>query len=224
MNDANMTPDEYEKRYVKDVYDVIAKHFASTRAYLWGKVFQFRETIKKKPGLVLEVGSGNGKNLVDLIGSSVSACDISDEFVKMTLAMGIPSLVASNLDLPYRSNLFDYVMSIAVIHHLSTRERRLRAISELVRVLAPGGIMLIQVWAFEQEEDSKRKFEETDCLIEWNLQYRFKKTGEEEDVYHRYYHLSKKGELEALIGEIQGAVIVESFYERGNWGCFVRKE
>jgi SAM-dependent methyltransferase len=38
-----------------------------------------------------------------------------------------------------RSNIFDYVISIGVLHHLSTQKRRAKAIQELVRILKPGG-------------------------------------------------------------------------------------
>jgi SAM-dependent methyltransferase len=101
------------------------------------------------------------------------------------------------LRLPYRSDAFDVVLSIAVLHHLSTKERRLQALSELLRITKPGlfsssprrtrtrttahalgdsresagcvegGRVLIYVWALEQEDDSKRKFKEQDVLVPW---------------------------------------------------------
>lgn len=40
----------------------------------------------------------------------------------------IPIVIADNLHLPYRDNLFDAVLSIGVIHHLATHERRVQAI------------------------------------------------------------------------------------------------
>ena len=49
-----------------------------------------------------------------------------------------------------RSNLFDAVISIGVIHHFSTVKRRVRAIQELCRILTPGGKLMIYVWALEQ--------------------------------------------------------------------------
>ena len=41
-------------------------------------------------------------------------------------------------------------MSIAVIHHFSSPERRLNAIKELFRIAKTGGKILIFVWALEQ--------------------------------------------------------------------------
>lgn len=52
-----------------------------------------------------------------------------------------------------------------VLHHLSTRTRRLQAINELVRVLKPSGKLFIQVWAFEQPKDSKRQFTKQDEFV-----------------------------------------------------------
>lgn len=49
-----------------------------------------------------------------------------------------------------RSNLFDAVISIGVIHHMSTEKRRTKAIQELARILKPGGKIMIYVWAMEQ--------------------------------------------------------------------------
>lgn len=59
--------------------------------------------------------------------------------------------VADCMHLPYRSAVFDSVISIAVIHHLSTIERRVQAVQELCRVTRPGGSLLVYVWAFEQD-------------------------------------------------------------------------
>ncbi len=46
-------------------------------------------------------------------------------------------------------------MSIAVLHHISSRARRLRFLGELARLLKPGGPGLVTVWASEQEDLKK---------------------------------------------------------------------
>ena len=71
------------------------------------------------------------------------------------------------LNLPFETDKFDYTICIAVLHHLSTLEKRKKAISELVRVTKPGSHILIMVWAIEQPEDSKRKFTKQENLVEW---------------------------------------------------------
>lgn len=54
------------------------------------------------------------------------------------------------LQLPLRSNCIDLCISIAVLHHLATNERRLKALTEINRVLVVGGQALVYVWAKEQ--------------------------------------------------------------------------
>ena len=47
------------------------------------------------------------------------------------------------------------VISIAVLHHMSSTARRLGFLAELARVLVPGGTALVTVWASEQEDRKK---------------------------------------------------------------------
>ena len=70
-----------------------------------------------------------------------------------------------NLSLPFKDGTLDAALSVAVIHHIATAERRVRAIKELARVLRVGGKVMISVWAMEQKY---RKFGSQDVLIPWN--------------------------------------------------------
>lgn len=72
--------------------------------------------------------------------------------------------LCDNLELPFRDNSFDAVLSLAVVHHFATTERRVGAIKELARILRIGGRVIITVWALEQKQ---RRFESQDVLIPW---------------------------------------------------------
>lgn len=74
-------------------------------------------------------------------------------------------LALDNLALPFRDESLDAVLSIAVVHHLATTERRVCALRELARVLRIGGRLIISVWAMEQ---ANRKFESQDVLVPWH--------------------------------------------------------
>ena len=96
------------------------------------------------------LGCGNGKYFgvnpaVYMLGS-----DICPELVALAGSRGNEVVISDCLRLPYRSSVFDAAICIAVIHHLSTHERRCQALRELMRVLRPGGCMLVYVWAMEQ--------------------------------------------------------------------------
>ena len=66
----------------------------------------------------------------------------------------------------------------------------------------------------EQEKNSKRKFLEQENFVDW-------KDKNKNLLGKRYYYVFKKDELETLLPE--NTKIIESFYERGNWGIIIEK-
>jgi SAM-dependent methyltransferase len=75
--------------------------------------------------------------------------DVSSGFTKICREREGEVFTADSLSLPVRTGAFDHAISIAVIHHFSNDAMRIRAISELLRIVKPGGTVLIYVWAFE---------------------------------------------------------------------------
>lgn len=144
---------EIEKKYVHNVYDAIAPHFSSTRFAKWPKVASFLSSLPSG-SLILDAGCGNGKYLGLNHDCFFIGCDISPPLIKICGDRGHEVLVADAVNLPYRTDFGDAAMSIAVLHHLSTENRRRKAIEELVRVVKRGGFVLITVWAVEQEDKS----------------------------------------------------------------------
>ncbi|XP_031273098.1 tRNA (carboxymethyluridine(34)-5-O)-methyltransferase [Pistacia vera] len=144
---------ELEKKYVHHVYDAIAPHFSSTRFAKWPKVATFLNSLPSG-SLVLDAGCGNGKYFGLNPNCFFLGCDISPPLIKICADRGHEVLVADAVNLPYRTGYGDAAISIAVLHHLSTENRRKKAIEELVRVVKKGGLVLITVWAVEQEDRS----------------------------------------------------------------------
>lgn len=90
--------------------------------------------------------SGNGKYLGVPARATAIGCDRSLPLAEICAQRGFQSLAADALCVPFRSNCADVVLSIAVIHHLSTHARRLAACSELLRLARPdGGVIFLQV-------------------------------------------------------------------------------
>ena len=205
-----------EEKYVVSTYNKIAKNFSETRYSVWNSVTKFLNSIPKD-SLVIEVGCGNGKNMLLRDDLNFFGCDVSIEFVKICQDKGLKVIEANNLCLPYDEGGFDFCLSVAVIHHLGTDEKRINAINELVRITKPNGKIFIEVWAFEQDNDSKFNFDKQDLLVP----FKDKITGE--IIGNRYYHLFKKGELENIINNIKNVCIIDSFYEKGNWGIILKK-
>ncbi|XP_014821314.1 PREDICTED: probable tRNA methyltransferase 9-like protein [Calidris pugnax] len=155
---------QLERDHVHSVYEKIAPCFNDTRYKAWPKVQQFIS--EQEPGsLIADIGCGNGKYLH--INSQVYklGCDYCFPLVESARNEGHEVMVCHSLCLPYRSECFDAVLSIAVIHHFSTEERRMRAIKEMARILRVGGQIMIYVWAMEQK---RRRFEKQDVFVPWN--------------------------------------------------------
>lgn len=222
-------PEEYEEAHVHEVYEKIALHFSSTRYKAWPIVHNFLQSLP--PGSVgLDVGCGNGKYLrvnkdVFIVGS-----DRSTNLVKIA-AQNKPhaAVVADNLSLPHggtaaRGGRFDFAISIAVIHHLSSPQRRVEAIRSVLECLNREGKLLIYVWALEQKS-SRRGWDEgdeQDIMVPWVMKTGKKDLGNgqfaepKETTFQRYYHLFRSGELEENIRDAGGDV-ADSGYERDNW-------
>ena len=124
-------------------------------------------------------------------------------------------------DIPLPDNSMDYIMSIAVIHHLSTPERRLQSLMEMNRLLKPGGKALIYVWAFEQPK-FKNELEQ-DVMVKWSLQKKYNTENQQDDILNRYYHLFREKELEDMIDKIDGLTIIENGNQCHNWFCIIQK-
>ncbi|KAI8086020.1 S-adenosyl-L-methionine-dependent methyltransferase [Halteromyces radiatus] len=210
---------EYEQSHVHDVYEVIASHFSDTRYKPWPVVENFLFGLPIG-SLGADVGCGNGKYIGINPNVFISGSDRSSNLISIVRDRGLEGIVADGMVLPYRNNAFDFAISIAVIHHFSTPERRIAAIEELLRIVKPGGKVLVFVWALEQTKFSKRNFQpgEQDVFVPWTLA---KKKDEQDDgeppkVYNRYYHLFKKGELDNLFEQISNVSIDISGYDRDN--------
>lgn len=215
-----MSLTETEQKYVYDTYKHIADEFSDSRAYLWESVKTFMTRLPPYSH-VLEVGCGNGKNLAlpkrkDLL---LSGCDLTHKFCEMTTQKGFDCPQVNNMYLPYRDNSFDYLLSIAVIHHLSQEERRMQCVREMVRILKPRGELLLQVWAKEQPPESRRHFSEDDNLVSWINPAKTK-------TAKRFYHVFSEHELTRLLQPLvdkHKITIMKEWYEVGNWVVLIKK-
>ncbi|CUS11492.1 unnamed protein product [Tuber aestivum] len=259
-----VNPEEHEVSHVHRVYEHIASHFSATRFKPWPIVEKFLCGLPI--GAVgLDVGCGNGKYWTVNPDIFIVGSDRSSSLIGIAHSLEIQdSIVADALDLPHPDSRFDFVISIAVIHHFSSPERRCHALKSILATLKASnnssdcGRALIYVWALEQK-NSRRGWDEgdrQDVLVPWVMSKQFStsagakgsqqnrqvpdsprdtpdskgrdttndgvdgqdevKGRDKELTYMRYYHLYRKGELEADIARAGGKVM-ESGYEKDNW-------
>ncbi|XP_036241520.1 alkylated DNA repair protein alkB homolog 8 isoform X1 [Molothrus ater] len=153
-----MEASKLEQEYVHKVYEEIATHFSSTRHSPWPQIVEFLRSLPTG-SIVADIGCGNGKYLGINDDLYMVGCDRSKNLVDICGEKHFQAFVCDALSVPIRSGSCDACISIAVIHHFSTAERRLATIRELARLLRPGGTALIYVWAMEQEyKNQKSKY------------------------------------------------------------------
>ena len=137
------------------------------------------EELGLKPGeRVLDLGCGAGRHAFECLrrGAEVVALDADGPELKGVaavmaamaeagevpgVALGLP-LKATALDLPFADGSFDRVIAAEVLEHIPEDQR---AISELARVLRPGGRMAVTVPRYGPEVVNwalSREYHETD--------------------------------------------------------------
>jgi SAM-dependent methyltransferase len=98
---------------------------------------------------ILDVGTGTGANLRMLREqrfTNISGVDFSPEAIRFCAAKGLGVVRQGDIcDLPFPANHFAAVLATDVIEHVRDDSR---ALSEIERVLRPGGTALITVPAF----------------------------------------------------------------------------
>jgi len=218
VNDLNKS--QLEDEHVHQVYEEIGKHFSDTRYKAWPVVESFLNGLDV--GCIgADVGCGNGKYMAVNRNIVMLGSDRSSILLGICRDRGFEAMTCDTLDLPYRSNSLDFALSIAVIHHLSSPERRLAALQELLRIIKPGGKLLVFVWALEQS--GKRKFDQQDNFVSWSMPHGKYLDGDAPKVYQRFYHVFVEGELEDLIKQTNACEIEQSGYDRDNWYAICRK-
>lgn len=117
------------------------------RRRLFGR--EIRKAAVPEKAEILDVGTGAGTNLRmlrDLGFPRVIGLDTSDDAIRWCAAKGLGDVCNGSItEIPFSENRFDLVLATDVIEHV---DDDFRAVSEIARVLAPGGRALITVPAF----------------------------------------------------------------------------
>lgn len=213
---------EFEQTYVKDVYESIASDFDRTRYSYWDYVYNFIISIRPNTSL-LDLGCGNGKYLSVRHDLKLFALDNCENLIKVvnTKYPTVKTFISDVTETSFDSESFENIISIAVIHHLHTEERRLNMIKEIIRILKLNGRALITAWATEQTgtktlTKATKINDFNDFLIPWD-------DKKNKVISQRFYHLFEKYEFEKLLSNFSNIKIIDSKYDRDNWNVIIEK-
>lgn len=185
-------------------YNQVAEKYAQVREKNWKEMdFLFTDYLLPQDK-VLDLGCGHGRFYENFIAGKAKywGADFSESIINIA-KRNYPAVrfeLAAALSLPYETEFFDKVYSLAVLHHIPSLGFRLEFLQEAKRVLKPNGCLILTVWDLK-EKRRKRKFnflnwyweqglDKGDILLPW---YGVKDT---------YFHCFELKELVALIERV----------------------
>ena len=213
---------DFENTYVKQVYDEIAVDFNRTRYSHWDFVHKFILSLISNTKM-LDLGCGNGKYLSVRQDLDLHALDNCENLIQIVQNKypAVKTSISDVTNTPFETNNFDSVISIAVIHHLATAERRISMLREIIRILKIGARCLITAWATEQTyTKTLSKATKISDTNDWFIPWEDKKNKK---ISQRFYHLFEKDEFESLLSNFPNIQIIESVYDKDNWNIIFTK-
>ena len=117
------------------------------------------------PCSALDVGCGTGTEAIYLArnGFKISAIDISETAIQIAKdkaekeKVSIDFKVGSVLNLPFASNVFRFVNDRGCFHAIEPKDRE-KFVSEINRVLKPGGVYLMLCFSDKEPENDKEPY------------------------------------------------------------------
>jgi ubiquinone/menaquinone biosynthesis C-methylase UbiE len=204
---------EYAKKILEETkrnYNLISGDFSRTRNKFWEEM-EFISDYAGNNDRILDLGCGNGRlsELFRVKAVDYYGVDFSQKLIDIARER-YPHLkfqVADALNLPFPSNFFDKVFSIAVLHHIPSKELRLQFLKETKRILRPKGLVILSVWNFSF-------FKNLNFLIK-SISLKFRKNMDFGDAFIlwgndllRYVHVFSEKEIKSLFQK-SGFKIVE---------------
>jgi ubiquinone/menaquinone biosynthesis C-methylase UbiE len=179
---------------IKDIYDQIAPSW-----YNYRHRTRFRSELEEmaqrwQRGRLLNIGCAHGPDFLPFTeGFELNGIDISPGMLEMgrqyaeKFGFKVNLTEADAADLPFPDESYDFAIAVAVYHHIEEKEKRLKALKGLYRVLKPGGEAFITVWNRYQPRFWRQR---KNIRVPW-------RSGEK--VLQRYYYLFSYGEIKRLV-------------------------
>ena len=188
------------------VFDRIAPSWYNYRHYTIFRPELESLSARWQKGKLVNLGCGHGADFLPFAkyDFELYGVDYSGEMLRLAGEYARKFKFAVNLFradvscLPFADNVFDYAISVATFHHLTTPEARKRAFTELYRIIKPGGEAFVTVW---------NKMQPRFLLSPKEVQVPWRMKGE---TLFRYYYLFTYGEFERLAKDAGFTVLKSS--------------
>jgi tRNA (uracil-5-)-methyltransferase TRM9 len=178
----------------REVFDRIAPGWYNYRH--WSIFRKELETVARrwKRGNLVNIGCAHGPDFLPFRdGFQLYGMDFSSQMLNLALKYSqkfefpVALFLADARHLPFSDDTFDYALSVATYHHIKGDGERKSALSELYRVLKPGGEAFITVWNRWQP---RFWFTGKEPDIPWKIK---------DETLYRYYYLFSYPEMKRLV-------------------------
>jgi len=201
---------EYLLRKTRENYNITADEFSRTREKPWEEVsFLFSDYLKEGDN-VLDLGCGNGRYFEFFKSKKTKyiGLDNSEKLIEIAKKKYGDNnfITADALNLPFTDNSFDKVYSLAILHHFPSKELRNQFLTQIKRVLKPGG----RIGIIENRQDSLSLLREAGIWVMQQypryiryimiLPFRLPKN---KDALERLFHQAGLKALESWEGEVE---------------------
>ena len=145
----------------RENYDSIAESFSQTRNYVWPDIKSLVGDYSKAGQRILDIGCGNGRYYPAFKEKGTAYVGIDNSRNLIAIAKnkfpGAEFMVADALSLPFGESEFDLAVSVAVLHHIPSKDYRRVFFDEAYRVLKPGGWLIVTAWDLRPLSMAKAK-------------------------------------------------------------------
>ncbi len=150
-------------KIVKDNYNEIADNFSVSRERkMWPRIIDWAEKVKPHNN-VLDLGCGNGRLIEELpTNCSYLGVDNSEQLLEIAKNKygqrnNVKFLNVDFLDLEkLHQGSFDYIFSVAVLHHIPGKKLRQQALRSIRAKLTDDGRAIISVWNLREWKKFKK--------------------------------------------------------------------
>jgi len=222
---------------VKRNYDEIADQYNETRKKhllpLWNEIVNIA-SMAKEGSKVLDVGCGNGRLIGAFENKNIDylGIDSNEKLIEHT-RKNYPDRnfrIGNIVELGKIPEMnFDYVFSIAVLHHMPGKKLQIDALKQLKNKINENGKLIITVWNMWDQKKfrkqifrhallkliKKNKMDFGDILFDW-------KNSQGQVVSQRYYHAFTRGGLKK-IAKKAGLKIEKLFNDKFNYYLILKK-
>lgn len=159
----------------EDNYNRMAREFSNTRAFFWKELKHLRDHVDN--GMhIADIGCGNGRllSLFEEIDITFTGIDSSKELIAIAKETYIQKkahatfIQADARTLPLSNGSIDTLFSIGMIHHVPSHHYREQCLSEMFRVIKPGGTLIITTWNMWHPKFYKKLWNATLSKIKGN--------------------------------------------------------